>query len=235
MPIEIKKRAIVSKNFIENGVKRIAQMKLDYFREQILLQGEGYAKRNKSDIQYCLSLFKSDLPGKGLDLEITNLRALPYITYGLGSLEGFGDYIYAQTGNVVCSDVKVGSYKRWNTGSWMVVVGIDAFMNNSLGKIHVIPSRAPKAMYRHPHHFAYVIGNNYDPINDEELNPLLKTARTCWGQFGSPLGYALIRGSISEVLQIMYRFVSTYTSNDTLVALARLDHFYHMEDRPYEP
>jgi hypothetical protein len=241
MSIHVKQRAAVSQEFIET-IKAIAQMKLDYFKQRVEIQGVSYTKLHASDINYSLSIIREqNVPGKGLDLEVTNLRSLPYISYGSSHLEGFGDYIYAQSSDLICTSIenelseqnlkvyrrrgwKIPQSRQWDTGPWMVVIPTVAFITGSLEKIHMIPQRAAKALYRHPHHYAHTPGSDWY-ANDETMHPLLKQTRTCWSGFGAPMPMALNRGSISETLRLLYQFLTSCDWHSPLARERDLPHF----------
>lgn len=221
--ITVKRRAVVSKEFIE-AIKEIASQKLATFKELVEMSGEGYARRYKHDINYCLSILnKQDIPGKGLDLEVTNLRSMPFLSYGVDSHEGYGDFIYGQTTNLVCVSTNNNS-QRWDIGSWMIVVPMDAFVTGSLLRIHLIPQKSPKIINRHPHHYAY------DPNDDRfsgfiNCHPLEAEPVFCWSGYGTPLPVAIKQGCVSETLRILHQFIISYNPSSPLRRINEMPHF----------
>lgn len=99
----------------------------------------------------------------------------------------------------------LGSYK---TGKWYIYIPHTAYLNGTLGDIHLIPAEAPtEDRMRHPHHYA---------VKTVSTHPLDWTPHTCVGGFGTVFASLAYEVDVPETFRLLYTFVGRANLNSIL-------------------
>ena len=211
--IKVKPRAKISAEFID-AYRSIVEARLEQEDRKIRsLKGErrkAYLNQKKYVLGRLRAIARKEaLPGQGMDLEVTRLRALGFEQFAIASFESrcfFGGI----TPEIVMEEVSRANrlVARWDVGRFEAYIPIEDVLSGETCRIHFIPTRERTTPYRHPHHVA----------SPQGLNPLGFSPRTCWSDFGGPLTMALNECNIPELFRMFHIFISRYYNGSPLTS-----------------
>jgi hypothetical protein len=209
--IKVKPRAKISAAFID-AYRNIVEAKLELEDKKIRsLKGErrtAYLAERKYILGRLRAIAKKEaLPGKGMDLEVTRLRALGFEEFAIAGFNG-RKFFGGITPEIVMEEIGHGNRPvgKWDVGRFEAYIPIEDVLSGETCRIHFIPTRERSTPYRHPHHVASPQGSN----------PLGFSPRTCWSDFGGPVTMALNEGNIPELFRMFHIFVSRYYNRSPL-------------------
>lgn len=211
--IKVKPRARVSEEFL-SLYREVANARLrEIFKKLRALKPARQADYLK---QYRISIGRlkdiiaeEQVPGKGMDLEITRFRAMPYISFGVERDSQRETYLVGHTTDVLMNN-------RWEAGQYKLAVPYKAALNGNLGDVQMIPLKDPFTYGRHPHHTAAFRG---------ETNPLDMSCGTCWGSFGTTIMHASNESNLTELFRLLRIFLDRYDPHSPLTTT-----WPHMKD-----
>jgi hypothetical protein len=211
--IKVKPRAKISSDFIDE-YRRIVEAKSEMEEKKIRsLKGDrrkAYLDKRKY-VRGRLNAIssKETVPGKGMDLEITRLRALGFEEFGiacLGEVKFFGGITPEMAMDEVGRGGKIVA--KWDIGRFEAYISVDDVISSCTGRIHFIPTRDRQTYNRHPHHVGRRDGGS--------TNPLGYSPNTCWSDFGGPVTMALNEGNIPELFRMFLIFIGRYYNGSPL-------------------
>lgn len=203
MAITVKKRANISKEFVERYREAI-EMSLEETKTLIeQSRGTGQYEKNVGRARKLHRVLHGPKDERGsIGHEITRLRSLPFVKYEVKEAGGITWMCGVSNDIIMTGNRDAGPY-------------VIAFNVTNGSDFHLIPTRDPRTAYRTAHHRA---------TPNSELSPLEFPKSTCQGSFGTVLRLTARNGEYAELFRSLYKFTETYNSRSPLISISNCTH-----------